>query len=557
MKRKALALAVCLALSPGVAGAAATDGTAQLRAAVRSLVDELVRNGVLPQERAGEVVERAMLRARRAAASESRESPREAGEAQAAEPAGGVRVPYIPEPVRKEIIEQIRPSVRQDVVQDILKQAREERWGMPDAFPAWVNRISFFGDIRLRAQTDNFAAGNTDSFGNPSYYPNIQRINQRRSDSGGVEDSLNTTEDQKNMRLQVRVGMLAKVSESVDALVRISTGSTNNPVSTNYTFSNSFSSAQLVLDQGYLRYQSDQKSVTLLGGRLPNPFLTTDLVWDNDLNFDGLAATYRRVPGGAAAGGTGFRPFLTLGAFPMQTPDRGRDDKWLYGSQLGFDWGFGRSKLSVGAAYYAFSNIVGQANALGDDSLDYTAPQFVQKGNTVYLINDPDPANFKPLYGLASEFREVDLIGSLDTAFGATHVIVTAHYVKNIGFDLEEVRNRITSSPNGYLFPGVNEVEEDSTGYLVKLTVGAPKLQKRGDWQTSWTFRRLGRDAVVDAFTDSDFHLGGTDAKGWILGGSYAVARNTWLSLRYLTSDAIKGQPFGIDTWQLDINARF
>lgn len=551
MKRKTLALAVCLALAPGVGSAAGTDGTAQLRAAVRSLVDELVRDGVLPPERAGEVVERAMLRARRAAASDSRELPTETGETPAAEPAGGVRVPYIPEPVRKEIIEQIRPSVRQDVVQDILKQAREERWGMPDAFPAWVNRISFFGDIRLRAQTDNFADGNVENF-----YPNIQRINQTRNDST-VADTLNSSEDQKNMRLQVRVGMLAKVSESVDALVRISTGSTNNPVSTNYTFSNSFSSAQLVLDQGYLRYQSEQKSVTLWGGRLANPFLTTDLVWDNDLNFDGVAATFRRMPeGSAGADGTGFRPFLTLGAFPMQTPDRGRDDKWLYGSQLGFDWGFGRSKLSVGAAYYTFSKIAGQANVLGDNSLDYTAPQFVQKGNTVYLINDPNDIT-RPLYGLASDFREVDLIGSFDTAFGATHVIVTAHYVKNIGFDLEEVRNRITSSPIGVSFPVASEVEEDNTGYLVKLTVGAPKLQNRGDWQTSWSFRRLGRDAVVDAFTDSDFHLGGTDAKGWILGGSYAVARNTWVSLRYLTSDAIKGPPFGIDTWQLDVNARF
>lgn len=525
--------------------AAETDGFTQLRGVVRSLVDELVREGVLPKEKADAVVERAMQRARR-------ETAVTGGADEGTEPAAdSLRIPYIPEPVKQEIIEQIRPSVRQDVMQGILKQAKEERWGMPDAFPAWVNRISFFGDLRLRAQIDNFADDNASN-----YYPNYQRINQRRFDSEGGEDNLNTTEDQRNLRLQARVGLLAKVSESVNAIVRVSTGSTNNPVSTNHTFSNGFSSGQLVLDQGYMRYQPE-KSLTLWGGRLPNPFLTTDLVWDNDVNFDGVAATFRRTSSGPSVHkNAGFQPFLTLGAFPLQTPDRGRDDKWLYATQLGFDWGFGRSRLSVGAAYYSFANIVGQANAFNDNSLDYTAPLFVQKGNTMFLINDPSDLG-RPLYGLAAEFREVDLIASLDiAAFGANHVILTTHYVKNLGFDLQEVRNRIMDSLGTEPFPP-DEIEENNTGYLIKLTVGAPKLQNRGEWQTSWTYRYLGRDAVVDAYADSDFHLGGTDAKGWILGASYAMANNTWISLRYLTSDAIKGAPFAVDTWQLDINARF
>lgn len=535
--------------SPGVPE---TDGFTQLRGAVRSLVDELVREGVLPKEKADAVVERAMQRARRETAVTGGGTTPQVADEGTEPPAGSLRIPYIPEPVKQEIIEQIRTSVRQDVVQDVLKQAKEERWGIPDAFPAWVNRISFFGDLRLRAQINNFADDNASN-----YYLNIQRINQRRFDSGGGEDNLNTTEDQRNMRLQARVGLLAKVSESVNAIVRVSTGSTNNPVSTNHTFSNGFSSGQVVLDQGYLRYQSKEKSSTLWGGRLPNPFLTTDLVWDNDVNFDGVAATFRRSSGNSTVpASTGFQPFLTLGAFPLQTPDRGRDDKWLYATQVGFDWGFGRSRLSIGAAYYSFSNIVGQANTFNDNSLDYTAPQFVQKGNTMYLIDDPlEPG--RPLYGLAAEFREVDLIASLDIgAFGANHVILTAHYVKNLGFDLQEVRNRIIDSPNTEPFP-LDEIGEDATGYSVKLTVGAPKLQNRGEWQTSWTYRYLGRDAVVDAYTDSDFHLGGTDAKGWILGASYAMANNTWISLRYLTSDAIKGAPFSVDTWQLDFNARF
>ena len=320
MHKKTFTVAICLALSPAVGIAAEQDGIGSARPG------------------------------RDAATTESGKPSSPKDDVPAAEPSTeGVRVPYIPEPVKREIIEQLRPSVREEVVQEILKQARQERWGMPDAFPAWVNRIAFFGDLRLRAQVDKFADGNAANF-----FLNTQRINQARN-FPGVETYLNTAEDQQNMRLRMRLGMLAKVSDSVDGVVRLSTGSTNNPVSTNYTFSNGFSSAQLVLDQGYLRYQSEKKAVSIWGGRMANPFLSTDLVWDHDVNFDGVATTSRRVAEGAAATvGTGFLPFITLGAFPLQTTDRGRDDKWLYATQLGFDWGFSRSKLSIGAAYYRF-----------------------------------------------------------------------------------------------------------------------------------------------------------------------------------------------------------
>ncbi|MCI0749541.1 MAG: putative porin [Nevskiales bacterium] len=543
MNRKVLATVLGLALFSGWSTAAEKTEPAELRQAIESLVDELVQQGVLPPEKSAAIVERVMQQVRRpvpAAAPPASGTPVEP-------PADSLSVPYIPEPVKQEIIEQIRPRVREDVVQNILEEAKRERWGMPDAFPAWVNRIGLFGDIRLRAQLDQYADGNATLF-----YKNIQRINERRSETSAPEDFINTTEDRDTARLRLRLGLLAKVTEELNAVARIATGSSSNPVSTNQTLGNSFRSSQLLLDQAFLRYQPP--GLTLSGGRLPNPFLGTELIWDEDLNFDGVAATlspwvWRAIEPSRDR----FAPFLTLGAFPLQEFDLNRNDKWLYGAQLGFDWKFKKNKLSAATSYYRYTGIVGQQNAPGSDLLDYTAPQYVQKGNTLYDIQDPNPPADRPLYALASEFKELDFIASLDlAAFGATHVILTAHYVENLGFDFAEIFAR-TNGGAVYISP----LEEDTRGSYFKLTVGAPKLQNQGDWQSLWGYRRLGADAVLDAFTDSDFHLGGTDAKGWVLGGSYTLANNTWLSLRYLTSDAIKGPPLGIDTWQLDINARF
>ena len=75
------------------------------------------------------------------------------------------------------------------------------------------------------------------------------------------------------------------------------------------------------------------------------------------------------------------------------------------------------------------------------------------------------------------------------------------------------------------------------------------------------------RDALLDAYTDSDFRLGGTNAKGFTIGGSYGVANNVWVTVRWLSANGID-EPivatlpnvpprFGVDTLQIDLNARF
>jgi hypothetical protein len=83
------------------------------------------------------------------------------------------------------------------------------------------------------------------------------------------------------------------------------------------------------------------------------------------------------------------------------------------------------------------------------------------------------------------------------------------------------------------------------------------EIRRFADWSVSLAYRYVQRDAVLDAFTDSIFHQGGTNAKGWVLGTQYGLAKNTWLNLRWLSTDAIDGPNYSIDTVNLDLNARF
>ena len=73
----------------------------------------------------------------------------------------------------------------------------------------------------------------------------------------------------------------------------------------------------------------------------------------------------------------------------------------------------------------------------------------------------------------------------------------------------------------------------------------------------SFAYKRLEADSVLDAFTDSNFHLGGTDAKGWLVGGNYAIDKNAWVSARYFSADTISGIPLSIDVLLIDFIAKF
>jgi hypothetical protein len=62
---------------------------------------------------------------------------------------------------------------------------------------------------------------------------------------------------------------------------------------------------------------------------------------------------------------------------------------------------------------------------------------------------------------------------------------------------------------------------------------------------------------MPDAFTDSDFHLGGTNAKGYIVTASLGIFDNTWVQARWFSADEVFGPPLSIDVLQLDLNAGF
>lgn len=555
MKNKAFKFAhrpIVLALALGFASAGPvlaqeSDELEVLRRTTQELINTLVDAGVITRDKADALVKAAQAKAKAAPQMAAVNGVGEGGKKT-------VRVFHVPETVKNDLRAEIR--------RDVLAQAKAERWAQPEALPEWLDRFSFEGDMRLRLQNDRLSTGNTpsgDGFVDPS------GLSTRAADMTTI--GANTQENRDRFRLQARLGVLAKISDSLDAGLRLTTGNATDRVSTNQTMGQNFNKYSLMLDRAYLRFKPIDE-ITLTGGRIANPFFSTDLVWDPDLNFEGFAATYRQRFGVA-------EPFVTLGYFPLREnnpPSAG--ERSLLAIQGGSAFNFAnKTRLTVGAAWYKYHNLAGQVESAAayNDSVPGYATRYAypaglrQKGNTLAPTNAFTDAACTATtlggctYGLASEFTELNLTASLDIAvFDPIHVVLTGDYVKNLAFDRKEMQRR----------SGVAIRDGKDFGYQLRAQVGYPKIARRHDWNTYIAYRYLGSDAVVDAFTDSDFGLGGTNNKGFIVGANYGLDKNFWIGARWMSSDPVESfapdtgtnvtsARYSVDTLMVDVNAKF
>jgi putative porin len=537
-----------------------------------NLVNMLVKQGVLKEEQAQLLIKQAddeayvAREAAKGATAKADEAAKAANAATAAaSPPGTRHVTYVPEVVKRQL--------REEIKREVMDRAHKENWASPGKYPEWAQRIRFSGDLRARYQGSFFPTGNDQ----------LDAINFNAINTGSP--TYNTTQNRHQPRLRARLGMEADIYNGFSAGLRIATGENGSPVSTNQTLGASggnFSKYALWLDRGFLKYQAWGDNLNVSIGRFDNPFWSpTDLAWHRDLGFDGAAvqAKYELFDG--------FTPFAVAGAFSIYNTDANAgsnlllnpkfasQDKWLFGGQAGFVSRFApESSFRFSVAYYDFANVQGRLSSpciepKSSDTCDtdIMRPSFAQKGNTYRYLRDLyviDPATQPPLYqyyGLVGQYRPVVASAQLDLGhFHPVHVVLDGEYVWNSAFDrglmnafAENINNRgpdiATDVPGPY--NGGNQ------GWLARITVGDKVVKRLWDWNVHAGYKYLESDATIDAFVDSDFGLGGTNLKGYFVGGNVGLSDNVWASLRWMSANNIAGVPYAVDVLQVDLNAKF
>jgi hypothetical protein len=134
-----------------------------------------------------------------------------------------------------------------------LKALEEKYEGLSDKM-GFLDRFSFKGDFRLRHQSDYFDENNA-----------------------GTTDASN----RHRQRLRLRLGGKFHINKQVDVGFRVATGG-SDPVSTNQTFQDFFSSKGLQLDRAFASFKNGP--IQLIGGKFGVPFMKSEVIWDADLS---------------------------------------------------------------------------------------------------------------------------------------------------------------------------------------------------------------------------------------------------------------------------------
>jgi hypothetical protein len=146
-----------------------------------------------------------------------------------------------------------------------------------------ITEIELFGDVRLRYA---YQGGQTDD--NSPLGAKVNGI-------AGRDD----WQERERERYRIRLGLRGTLLDDWFFGIRLETNTSSR--STNVTFADESSggpfskgSDSINVGQAYLGYKGF-KDITLTGGRMPNPLVVTPMLWDPDINPEGLAEQWKHT----------------------------------------------------------------------------------------------------------------------------------------------------------------------------------------------------------------------------------------------------------------------
>ena len=402
-----------------------------------------------------------------------------------------------------------------------LKQAREEekqkvaaeesrRDAISAKLPAWLAMITPYGDLRVR--TEGFYAND---------------LNARTRE-----------------RLRARIGLIVNPTDEVGATFRIASGNPDDPISTNQSFERTFSRKSINLDQAYLTVRPGKTFGlepgwgSVMGGKMGmSAYRTSELVFDDDLSPEGATETLNLVEHREGW----FRRLQLMGHQWTVDEINGAGDPWMIGGQIVSEFATGDSsaapKLIVAFADYSWQDM----DKVASKFLEKTSSSFnSQLANSNALTRDADGV----VTGFESNFNVVNFGGEVNfpSVLGVS-----------AGLFGEVAHN--------------TQADHDGTGFAVGAGFGKAgkdwyhnNLKNPGEWAVSYTFERVGQDAVPAMFAMSDLDYvtasgtqkGATNVVANIIRADYQLFSNFQLTAKLLMSNALEREQ---STANLDGNA--
>ena len=218
-------------------------------------------------------------------------------------------------------------------------------------------------------------------------------------------------------RIRFRMGGNFPVHPRANLGFRMVTGATDDPTTGNVDLDDYFSKKGFNLDRLFLRY-SPSSSLTFTMGKFANPFERVELVFHNDVQFEGATQQFR-------LNDVGFirQVRINLGQFILAESKSGSDTN-LFAGQL-FLKGLHFRGLSLGAMLYEYRNEDAIAQAVEDGRLgggDTNTRISAGTGTSSYLFG----------------FRIVESLAKYETEIKSMPLRFIGAYAQNLLADLDD-----------------------------------------------------------------------------------------------------------------------
>jgi hypothetical protein len=453
-----------------------------------------------------------------------------------------------------------------------------------------IKTIQFYGDLRLRYELrDGTEGSQTVASGTGS---------TTAAQTGRYGDS----EDLNRWRYRLRLGVKGDLYDNFFYGLRFATNVGYNR-SGNVTFGASqgfgpFGKGRnlMGLDMVYLGWHATP-DITLTGGQFPNPFYTTNMIWDDNLNPAGATEGFDHTFGDAEVFATAAQMVYSAAAGNGITNGIGagttNQNVFMYGEQVGFKYKFDDSTFFKGAAtFYTYSgtsslvtagtpaslypaagNGTLTAGGTGNTSPSYFNGPFVGSvsgpNSNVSGINDlavlevPMEFDFKIGPGVhevtSGGGDSKDLKDVTTTMAGWTLPMrIFADFAYNVEANERADAARsaeltaLAGTSNVGILSGTPATSSTSLNLLntgkgfldqaaYEVGVEAGQLKKKGDWDGKLYWQSTGYYAVDPNLIDADIFNAATNMQGVVVSAAYNWTDGLTSTVRYAYAMPVNG----------------
>ena len=421
--------------------------------------------------------------------------------------------------VKKRLItDQEAEEVRGELTRDAAATAAG-KWKIS----APITEIELYGDARMRYEVRTAEAGL------PDRITPVGEHSQRN-----------------RARYRLRLGLRGTLVDDWFFGLRLETSS--NPRSTNVTIGDEASggpfskgSDGVNVGQAYFGYRGIRE-LTLTAGRMPNPLVTTSMVWDADINPEGLAEQWKHTFNLSLGGGsTSAASYDKDGkAVPAVASEPTKIAIDLFANFAQFVYDDSNPEDPVGARAVTGGNRVPNTDALllawqVGAKINFTKDVYLQVAPTLYnytgngdsfnvhFVGDPNfragATTVSPNQTGINSLMIFDLPTEFGWKFGELPMRFFADFAVNLDGD-----DRAAAA-------GHSDKGDQRYAYQVGLGVG--KIKQKHDWSLEAFWQHVEQFAVDPNLVDSDLYDSRVNMEGVAVRAGYAISDAVTFNLTY------------------------